>query len=206
MSDVKLTRSQQKRQAILDAAKRAFQEQGVQGTSMDALASLAQVSKRTVYNHFATKEALVMQLITELWQRAMQQIDVAYDPTQALQPQLSAVVEAEIEAICSKEYLELARVALGHLFYHPDALQKEMQKISAQETAITRWLRAAAEDGKLKPLDIEFASGQLHNLFKGHCFWPQLLKMAPVLDPRQRQELADSSVAMFLSYYQKRSG
>ncbi len=65
------TRSDIKREAIIQAATQAFQEFGVNGTSMDKLAELANVSKRTVYNHFSTKEELVMHLVTQQWQTAM---------------------------------------------------------------------------------------------------------------------------------------
>ena len=65
-----------------------------------------------------------------------------------------------------------------------------------------RWLKAAVEDGRLKPLDVEFANGQLHSLIKGSCFWPQLLKKEALLDSAERRYLAEQTVAMFLSYYQ----
>ncbi|EPF7654109.1 TetR/AcrR family transcriptional regulator, partial [Vibrio vulnificus] len=67
MIEKKKTRSEEKREAILTAAKQAFLEFGVQNTSMDKLAALAGVSKRTVYNHFSSKEALVMELLSVLW-------------------------------------------------------------------------------------------------------------------------------------------
>ena len=38
MNEKPKTRSEQKREAIIEAAKRGFREHGVQGTSMDALA------------------------------------------------------------------------------------------------------------------------------------------------------------------------
>jgi TetR/AcrR family transcriptional repressor of mexJK operon len=47
-----------KRQAILESAKRLFLEQGYDGSSMDAIAKAAGVSKLTVYNHFHDKENL----------------------------------------------------------------------------------------------------------------------------------------------------
>ena len=47
-----------KRQAILDAAKTLFLTKGYASTSMDAVASLAGVSKLTVYSHFTDKETL----------------------------------------------------------------------------------------------------------------------------------------------------
>ena len=45
-----------KRQAILDAAKSLFLTHGYANTSMDAVATLAGVSKLTVYSHFTDKE------------------------------------------------------------------------------------------------------------------------------------------------------
>ncbi|WP_083880077.1 TetR/AcrR family transcriptional regulator [Aliiglaciecola lipolytica] len=56
MKDVKKTRSELKHEAILRGAVKAFKEFGVNDTSIYKIAEVAQVSKRTVYNHFASKE------------------------------------------------------------------------------------------------------------------------------------------------------
>jgi TetR/AcrR family transcriptional regulator of autoinduction and epiphytic fitness len=202
MPTKKPTRSELKRQSIIDAAKKAFQENGVQGTSMDKLAELAQVSKRTVYNHFETKEALVMHLITELWQQAMVDIEFEYQANEPLKPQLETIINSEIELISCDNYINLVRVAFGHFFYHPEALQKEMEKIASQETALHRWLINAKEDGRLSFDDPELATKQLHNLIKGSCFWPQMMKMQPTLSDQEQQKLSKESVAMFLSHYE----
>ncbi|MBB1473645.1 TetR/AcrR family transcriptional regulator [Luteimonas sp. MC1782] len=47
-----------KRAAILDAAKQMFTRQGFDGASMDQIATLAGVSKLTIYSHFGDKDAL----------------------------------------------------------------------------------------------------------------------------------------------------
>ena len=47
-----------KRDAIVQAAIGEFREHGFNGTSMDRVAAAADVSKRTVYNHFPSKEEL----------------------------------------------------------------------------------------------------------------------------------------------------
>lgn len=201
MIEKKPTRSELKRQAILQAAKHAFQERGVQNTSMDELAALAEVSKRTVYNHFASKEALIMALMGELWQRATLSAGGAYEADTDLQAQLSKLIESEIEVINSREYIELNRVAFDHFFHQPEALRQQMEKFSKHETAITRWIKAAVADGRLRDLDVEIASKQIHSLIKGSCFWPQLLQVTPNLDTREQQDLAERTAALFLSHY-----
>ncbi|MDJ0657095.1 MAG: TetR/AcrR family transcriptional regulator C-terminal domain-containing protein [Xanthomonadales bacterium] len=202
MKEKKKTRSELKREAILDAAKSAFQEFGVQGTSMDKLAELAVVSKRTVYNHFATKEDLVLHLLRELWESSMVQIDVEYQPDAPLAVQLGRLIEAEIELVSGAEFLGLARAAAGYFLYEPEKLQAEIDEFHAQETALHRWLKSAVDDGRLKPLDVPFAVKQLHNLVKGSCYWPQLLGYEPELDSAAKQRLSDETVALFLSRYQ----
>src|SRR6516164_8973933 len=47
-----------KRRAIIGAAQRVFLAQGFAGSSVDAIAAAAGVSKQTIYNHFGDKEAL----------------------------------------------------------------------------------------------------------------------------------------------------
>lgn len=204
MPEAQPTRSERKRQAILEAARTAFTENGVDGTSMDALAARAGVSKRTVYHHFPSKQALVRQLMTEMWEKGQQQIRVKYDGNKPLEPQLLTLVGAEIELACNAEYLGLLRVAIGHLFYSPKNLQDEVDLLPARDTALSRWLAAARDDGRLEIDDAEFAATQLVNLVRGACFWPQVMGMAPIPDRDGQRFLADETLAMFLARYPPR--
>ena len=58
-------RSARKRQAILDAATDVFLRDGYLGTNMDEIAALSEVSKQTVYKHFASKEALFIEIVEQ---------------------------------------------------------------------------------------------------------------------------------------------
>ena len=48
---------------ILDSAKACFLENGFERTSMDAVAARAETSKRSLYAHFPTKDALLLAVI-----------------------------------------------------------------------------------------------------------------------------------------------
>lgn len=58
-----------KRAAILDAAVRQFRAAGFDNTSMDRIADAANVSKRTVYNHFPSKELLFAAIVERIRSR-----------------------------------------------------------------------------------------------------------------------------------------
>ncbi|NUW66428.1 TetR/AcrR family transcriptional regulator [Vibrio coralliilyticus] len=194
-------RSEIKREAILVAAKQAFQEFGVQNTSMDKLSAMAEVSKRTVYNHFESKEAIVMELLSELWRTSMAEHEVAGLVELDLEQQLVALLESEINVVTDPHYVDLAKVALGYFFYKPDELKEQEEKMSKQETALFRWLNEQAEKQTLAMDDIVVASTQLHSLVKGSAFWPQVLGMKASLSKQEARVLAEQTARLFMSQY-----
>ena len=51
------------RERILGASQQLFRDQGINRTGMDQLCAVAQVSKRTAYQHFTTKDELVAEYL-----------------------------------------------------------------------------------------------------------------------------------------------
>jgi AcrR family transcriptional regulator len=61
--------SQQAHHKVLEAATKLFAERGIDATSVDAIAAASTVSKATIYNHWANKDALclgVLEYVHEL--------------------------------------------------------------------------------------------------------------------------------------------
>jgi TetR/AcrR family transcriptional repressor of mexJK operon len=54
------------RAAVVDAARTLFMRQGYAGTTMEEIAALAGLSKRTVYNNYADKDALFTQIVGDV--------------------------------------------------------------------------------------------------------------------------------------------
>jgi AcrR family transcriptional regulator len=54
------------RERILDAAQQLFREHGINNTGMDLLCGAAQVSKRTAYQHFGSKDELIAEYLRRL--------------------------------------------------------------------------------------------------------------------------------------------
>ena len=54
-----LRRGRGARERILGASRELFRDQGINSTGLDQLCAVAQVSKRTFYQHFASKDELI---------------------------------------------------------------------------------------------------------------------------------------------------
>jgi AcrR family transcriptional regulator len=54
-----LRRGRGARERILGASRQLFRDQGISGTGLDQLCAVAQVSKRTFYQHFSSKDELI---------------------------------------------------------------------------------------------------------------------------------------------------
>jgi AcrR family transcriptional regulator len=59
-------RSAQAHGQVIDAALKLFAAQGIEATSMDAIAEVSGVSKATIYKHWPDKEALCLEAMTQL--------------------------------------------------------------------------------------------------------------------------------------------
>lgn len=66
-----MTPTDEKTRAIVDAARQLFLAKGFHAASMDAIAQAANVSKRTVYNRFPSKEDLFAATIEETCRRLL---------------------------------------------------------------------------------------------------------------------------------------
>ncbi|MEB2258923.1 helix-turn-helix domain-containing protein, partial [Xanthomonas campestris pv. campestris] len=85
-----------KRHAIVEAAIAEFRQHGFEATSMDRVAATAGVSKRTVYNHFPSKDALFGEILRGLWQRSADAVNLAYRPDQPLRAQLITLLQQKL--------------------------------------------------------------------------------------------------------------
>lgn len=190
-----------KREAILDAAIEEFRRQGFEATSMDRIASAAEVSKRTVYNHFPSKETLFAEILLQLWNRSTEKMNLKYRPDRPLREQLLELVWQKMSMLNDSNFIDLARVAIAETIHSPERAREMVTRFSEREEAITVWVRAAAADGKLKIADPAFAANQLQGLLKSFAFWPQISLGQPALTPVMQEQVVNSTVEMFLRCY-----
>lgn len=191
-----------KREAILQAAITEFRASGFDITSMDKIAATAGVSKRTVYNHFPSKEELFTEILHKLWASIRARSDILYQPGLTLREQLRALLLAKLQLLADHNFLDLARVAIAATLHSPERAQYMVARMGEREEGMMVWIRAAAADGRLKPLDPDFAAQQLHGMLKTFAFWPQVTLNRPPLEAPEQQRIVESAIDMFLACYQ----
>jgi TetR/AcrR family transcriptional regulator of autoinduction and epiphytic fitness len=192
-----------KREAIIQASIAEFRANGFEVTSMDKIAATAGVSKRTVYNHFPSKEELFAEILNQLWARISAEQTVSYNRDQPLREQLRQMLQAKVQMMADENFLTLARVAIAATIHSPERAQNMVERMGEREEGLTVWIRAAQADGRLKPVDPEFAAHQLQGLLKTFGFWPQMSMGRAALDAEMQITVAESALDMFLAHYQR---
>jgi TetR/AcrR family transcriptional repressor of mexJK operon len=162
-------KSEEKARAILCSASRLFLERGLQGTSMDAVAREAGVSKQTVYGHFENKEALF---------RACIRAKVSEHGFSADAVPESGDVRALIHRLCLRfmdlifdpEVVAMHRVVMAEALAHPRIAELFYENgPAATHEAVAALLRRLVEHGKLRPHDSDYGAWQLLNMSFGGC-------------------------------------
>ena len=118
MAEVPQRLTDRKREAILSAAVEEFRTAGYEATSMDRIAAAAGVSKRTVYNHFPSKDELFGLMLEHLWNRSIANASVAYRADQPLDVQLRQLLMRKLELLGDPNFIDLARVAMALSLIH----------------------------------------------------------------------------------------
>lgn len=196
----RLTRSEQKRLAIMEAAHEIFMQQGFEAASMDAIAAEASVSKRTVYSHFGSKE--------ELFAAIMHNVCAA--------KRAEAGVDVDRELPLEEALVKLGTTFLTMLHYHDDTLPllrnligqaecnpqfgEQFMKTGPEDTAqmLAAYFREKIEAGEL---EIDDPLGAAQNFFSAlfgarylHC----LIANAPPPTEEEIKAIAQGFVQRFL--------
>ena len=196
-----LTLTEKKRLDILAAAQDEFKEKGFLGASMDSLAKRAEVSKRTVYNHFPSKDVLFHNIVKELCDSFSQATNIQYHPDKPLDEQLHIAATSEIQLLASECFRDLNRITISECIRSPELAASTLEHLGQQKDGLHVWINEAMNDGRLKTADAHFAAQQFLGLIKESAFWPQLFMSQTFPSPEQQKTIADDTVLMFLARY-----
>lgn len=169
------TRSDRKRQAILDAAYDLFREKGFEKTSVSEIRARAGGSRATIYSYFSSKEELFVEcmfsLVEHYLEGAFSDLQSAGDNPHRV---LARFGKNFVRLVCSPEMVSIRRqmivdaerAGIGPLFY---------DKLLSIRRLVTSFLSRSMLQGQLRVADADLAAGQLRALLEAELFEAQLL-------------------------------
>ena len=194
-----------KRAAILDAAQVLFLRLGYEGSSMDAIAQEAGVSKLTLYSHFDDKETLFCAAIEAKCESQLTQLFVsssAAAPHDVRQCLLTIAYSFQA-LIDSPESLAIHRLMISHALSSPELSQLFYQAtavrvLSKMEHLLTR-IHAAEQLVIASP---KRAAGHFFSLLKGTRNLQLLVGYPAVHATAETQQQIEEVVDLFIKAYQ----
>ena len=200
------SRSARKHRAIVDAATELFRRDGYRGTSMDAVAKEAAVSKQTVYAHFADKQALFTAIVEGTLDRAggrtRTEIDGLRD-TADLAADLRELARRYLEAVMRPEVLDLRRMIIGEAAAQPELARTYYERAPESTlAALTETFGHLAGRGLLRVAEPRVAAGHFAFLVLGLPLDKALFVVGgSPFTPAELRAHADAAVTAFLAAY-----
>jgi TetR/AcrR family transcriptional repressor of mexJK operon len=203
MVDPRVLRS---RAAILAAATTLFLRDGYAATTMDDIADAARVSKRTVYNNFADKEALfrdVVMAATGIAEAFAADAEAELADPEDLPAALSALARRLAEGATDPRAVQLRRLLIGEAHRFPD-LAAEYYRLAPGRVMATlaAALESLAARGRLAVPDPRRAAEQLAFLVLGPALDRAMFEGRDARrDTAALARAADDGVRAFLAAY-----
>ncbi|MCW8886211.1 MAG: TetR/AcrR family transcriptional regulator, partial [Motiliproteus sp.] len=163
------SKSEEKRQQILDSATLLFTERGFADTSMDQVAKQAEVSKQTVYSHFGGKDELFTAAIERRCVASdLKDLEVSDD--QSARTILQQICARFVDLILSEDVVRVHRVCVSQAVAYPE-VARLFYKAGPQQTIseVARVLEQLDARGDLVVDDSRYAATQLLLMLKGEA-------------------------------------
>lgn len=194
-----------KRDAILNAARDLFMANGYAATSMDNLAAAANVSKATLYSHFADKDALY-QAIVEAKVQDYRLEDFGDRLCGDMADDLQLIGESLQALIYDEQAIHMLRMVISEAVHKSPIV--ELFEATGPKKVFQRIVEYFAEHAKRDAqfgFDPEKEAELFTSLIMGHRRFIQVLmgvRQAP--NENERREVARLAVSQYLQFCRDR--
>jgi TetR/AcrR family transcriptional regulator, mexJK operon transcriptional repressor len=194
------------RAAVAEAATTLFLRNGYQGTSVDDIAALARVSKRSVYNNFGDKETLFTEIVLGYTATAEHFADslVADLPDATDVPTaIHDLARRHLAAVAQPQVLRLRRLIILEATRFPELAAEYHRRAPGRVlSALTAAFRELHARGELNTPDPERAAEHYSYLVLGATLDTALFDPdRPMPQPEELRHIADDGADAFLAAY-----
>jgi TetR/AcrR family transcriptional regulator, regulator of autoinduction and epiphytic fitness len=194
-----LNRSLNKRNAMLDAGIAELAEQGLAGASMESIATRTEVSKRTLYKHFPSKEAVFEAVLLLLIERVAPLGKLHFDKKRDFAEQLQEIAGQEMQLICDPDFIRLSRVLMVECMRSEQRSRTLMEQFGEKEHGLFRWFSEAGRAGKLGKLDPRTIADAFVAMLKSSIYWHSVIAWQPPPDKAMQKRVIDEACLTLMS-------
>ena len=196
-----------KRAAIARAATELFLAQGYPATSTEQVASVAGVSKQTVYNQFGDKERLFREIVlgvtatAETFADGVRGAMSGVDTSSGLDAALRALARRYLATVMNPQVLALRRLVISEATRFPDLAATYYERGPSRVLAALGGLFGGlAEQGLLRTGDPARAAADFAFLLLGRALDEGMFRVGePVLTSAGIDDAADHAVDVILA-------
>jgi AcrR family transcriptional regulator len=199
------TKTEAKRQAILQAAAEVFQKVGFERASMSEIRERIGGSKATLYNYFPSKQKLFFEVMYKAKELELGAITASLDPdTDDLEQELLHFGQRLVPALYSPEAIAIRRLAIAELGHSKIGKVVFEGSILPIEKQVAEFLKKAMTRGGLRAADPKTAAVHLLSLLESELLQRVLLGVMESVTPAATKGVVRRAVEVFLSGYQRR--
>ena len=202
------SRSERKRQAIIQAATEVFLRHGYLGATTDEVAARASVSKQTLYKHFADKEHLYAEVILDASAGVLDVLSSATVSTlrdaQDVRKALRALADSFLSVLLQPDVLRLRRLVIAEADRFPEIGRAWFDRgFNRALVILGEAMQRLADRGLLRGLaDPALAAYQFAGLVMYQPMNQVMFGGTDALPPAdQLNRIADAAVDTFLATY-----
>lgn len=191
-----------KRAQIMDGARQAFIDLGYEGASTNEIVRRAGISKGTLYNYFADKEALFAAFIEEECATHADLVTSGDPDADDIVAELQRMALELVKLLVDSSIHDIYRIAIAESGRFP-RLAQTFYKSGPERGAkkLAQFFAEAAANGKLNIDDPMRAAIRFRTLCEGDLFYRRLCRMQDHFSATEMRKEAENIVEMFLDSY-----
>jgi AcrR family transcriptional regulator len=193
----------QRREAILEVARKVFWEEGFAAASMSSIAARLGGSKATLYNYFRSKEELFGAYVREECSRfAAGVFDASEADGQDIASRLFVVGERFLTHLTTDWATRVYQLVISEAHRTPEFARLFYEAGPAVGTArLAQMLEEARARGEIEAPDCESAALQFMSLCRGTLHFRYSLNLIPRPDEAQVRATIEEAVRTFMARY-----
>ncbi|ATC94465.1 TetR/AcrR family transcriptional regulator [Pseudoalteromonas tunicata] len=192
-----MVRSVDKHNDVLCAAITEFAKKGMVATTMEAIATRANVSKRTLYKHYSSKDALFDAVVALLFQRLANLPEVQYQSDVPVREQLKQLAQLSIGLSADPDYMRLSKIVIIESMRSESRAKRLDEQFKGCEQGLHSWFIQAELAGALGLFDAKLTASLFFGGIKKMTFWDQAIRWQHQVNEEELSHLINQTCLFF---------